>query len=48
MTLYVLGEGSLHPPVTLRTRRYCYLSHSVLGEVVNYGYVVGEGYCIYQ
>ena len=29
------GNQFLHSPVTLRTRRYCFRSHSVLGEVVS-------------
>ena len=33
---------SLHLPVTLHTRQYCFLAHSVLGEGVSYGYVLGE------
>ena len=37
----------LHSPVTLHTRRYCFPSHSNLGEVLNYGYALGEGYYTY-
>ena len=31
-----IGELVLHLPVTLRTRRYCFLGHSVLGEGISY------------
>ena len=31
-----MGNGFLHLQVTLRTRQYCFLSHSVLGESVSY------------
>ena len=33
--VYPMEDRFLHSPVTLRTRRYCFLSHSVLGEVVS-------------
>ena len=45
---YSLGNRFLHSPVTLRTRRYCFLRRSDLGEVVSYAYVLGEGSCTHQ
>ena len=33
---YSLGNRFLHSPVTMRTRRYCFLGYSDLGEVISY------------
>ena len=47
-----MGKWLLHLPVTLHTRRYCFLGHSVLGEDVSYALAMpmswGTGYCTYQ
>ena len=38
----------LHLPVSLRTQRHCFLSHSVLREVTSYAYLLGGGFCTHQ